>query len=159
MALSGTVPASSASFQDRPSTIMNTGTCPRKASVTSSRHLKLRAWRPPMCELCQRCNQREECAGIQIRWRLMERVQALEVLVGKYPFISQNQIIDCDLSWPHLKILDLSFLQLLEDQVAHVVPPEATRWQHHDKKYFLSQGLIVYVVFSLFVQTMPYTGR
>lgn len=60
MALSGTVPASSASFQDRPSTIMNTGTCPRKASATSSPRLQLRAWRPPMCELCQRCSQREE---------------------------------------------------------------------------------------------------
>lgn len=70
----------------------------------------------------------------------MERVQAVEALVGKYPFISENRIIDCcDLSWPHLKILDLSFLQLLEDQVARVVPPKATRWQHYDKSIFLAK--------------------
>lgn len=62
-ALSGTVPASSASFQDRPSTIMNTGTCPRKASVTSSHRLKLRAWRPPMCELEDAAKEKRACGN------------------------------------------------------------------------------------------------
>lgn len=55
---SGTAPTSSASFQDRPSTIMNTGTCQRMASVTSSHRRMPRAWRPPICELCQWCSQR-----------------------------------------------------------------------------------------------------
>lgn len=35
-------------------------------------------------------------------------MQALGTLIGK--FISQNHIVDCcDLSWPHLRILDLLF--------------------------------------------------
>lgn len=48
-AASGTTPVSSASFQDRPSTTTNTGTCPRRASVTSLPHLMRPAWPPQMC--------------------------------------------------------------------------------------------------------------
>lgn len=99
-AASGTVPISSASSQDRPSTTTSTGTCPRRASATSSRHTMPPAWPPPMCNHSQRCSLRDG-------WK-KER----EVWVTPWCWhvsssvINKDQVVDpWAQSWPLIKIL------------------------------------------------------